>query len=257
MWETWVLSLGWEDPLEKGMATYSNILAWRISRTEEPGRLQSMDLQRTGHDWAANTQFLGGTVESIYHIHRVLSLGCFRDPSPCLSRIRQDSNSSFGSWGLVRQQRKICFETDQGSACFSQSRSAAEKQRGATVAVQSGAGPALLAPSWVLSWKSRHCPCLSQRHACLERLACSPAAVKSQAGPGKWSQEQLDAVPLGAQVPREGYSGRECRVDSSQATGAGVSADGIPRVRAGPVSCVSHLPRSTVRLSENAFWASE
>jgi len=42
MWETWVPYLGWEDPLEKGMATYSNILAWKIPWTEEPGRLQSM-----------------------------------------------------------------------------------------------------------------------------------------------------------------------------------------------------------------------
>jgi len=39
MRETWVLSLGWEDPLEKGMATHSSILAWRIPWTEEPGRL--------------------------------------------------------------------------------------------------------------------------------------------------------------------------------------------------------------------------
>ena len=40
--ETWVQSLGWEDPLEKGTAIHSSILAWRIPRTEEPGRLQSM-----------------------------------------------------------------------------------------------------------------------------------------------------------------------------------------------------------------------
>jgi len=49
MWETWVLSQGREDPLEEGMATYSSILAWRIPWTEEPGRLQSMELQRVGH----------------------------------------------------------------------------------------------------------------------------------------------------------------------------------------------------------------
>ena len=41
-WETWVQSLGWEDPLEEGMATHSSILAWRIQWIEEPGRLQSM-----------------------------------------------------------------------------------------------------------------------------------------------------------------------------------------------------------------------
>ena len=55
MQETWVLSLGQEGPLEKRMATYSSILAWRISSTEEPGRLQSLGLQRVGHDWMTNT----------------------------------------------------------------------------------------------------------------------------------------------------------------------------------------------------------
>ena len=48
--ETWVQFLGQEDPLEKGMATHSSILAWRIPWTEEPGRLQSMGLQRVGHN---------------------------------------------------------------------------------------------------------------------------------------------------------------------------------------------------------------
>ena len=47
-----VQSLGWEDPLEKGKATHSSILAWRIPWTEEPGGLQSMGSQRVGHDWA-------------------------------------------------------------------------------------------------------------------------------------------------------------------------------------------------------------
>ena len=50
MWETWVQSLGQEDPLEKEMATYFSILAWKIPWMEEPGRLQSMGLQRVGHD---------------------------------------------------------------------------------------------------------------------------------------------------------------------------------------------------------------
>ena len=48
--ETWVQSLGWEDPLEKEMATHSSILAWEIPWTEEPGGLQSMESQRVGHD---------------------------------------------------------------------------------------------------------------------------------------------------------------------------------------------------------------
>ena len=51
MLETQVQSLGWEDPLEKGMATHSSILAWRILQTEKPGRLQSMELERVRYDW--------------------------------------------------------------------------------------------------------------------------------------------------------------------------------------------------------------
>jgi len=50
MQEIQVQSLGWEDPLEKGMATHSSILAWRIPWTEEPGGLQSMGSQRVGHN---------------------------------------------------------------------------------------------------------------------------------------------------------------------------------------------------------------
>ena len=48
--ETQVQSLGWEDPLEKEMAIHSSSIAWKIPWTEEPGRLQSMGLQRVGHD---------------------------------------------------------------------------------------------------------------------------------------------------------------------------------------------------------------
>ena len=50
MQETQVQSQGWEDPLEKEIATHSSILAWAISRTQEPRELQSMGLQRVGHD---------------------------------------------------------------------------------------------------------------------------------------------------------------------------------------------------------------
>ena len=55
MQETWILSLGWEDPLEKGMATHSSILAWRTPQTEEHDGLQSMGSQEVGHNWATNT----------------------------------------------------------------------------------------------------------------------------------------------------------------------------------------------------------
>ena len=52
MQEIWVKPLGWEDLLEEGITTHSRILAWRIPWTEEPGGLQSMGLQRVGHDRA-------------------------------------------------------------------------------------------------------------------------------------------------------------------------------------------------------------
>ena len=52
--ETWVLSLGREDPLEKGMATHSSTLAWRIPWREEPSRLQSMGSKRVGQDWGTS-----------------------------------------------------------------------------------------------------------------------------------------------------------------------------------------------------------
>ena len=55
--ETQVQSLGWADLLEKEMATHSSVLAWKIPWTEEPGRLQSMGLQRSGHYWATSHSF--------------------------------------------------------------------------------------------------------------------------------------------------------------------------------------------------------
>ena len=54
VWETRVRSLGWEDPLEKEMATHSSTLAWKIPWKEKPGRLQSMGSQRVGRNWATS-----------------------------------------------------------------------------------------------------------------------------------------------------------------------------------------------------------
>ena len=57
MQETWVRSLGWEDPLENEMATHSSTLAWKITWMEGHGSLQSMELQRVRHDWATSLHF--------------------------------------------------------------------------------------------------------------------------------------------------------------------------------------------------------
>ena len=64
VWETWVRSLGWEDPLEKEMANYSNILAWEIPWTEEPGGLQSTGSQ----SWARLSNF---TFTFTFKIHKI------------------------------------------------------------------------------------------------------------------------------------------------------------------------------------------
>ena len=69
MWETQVRFLCWEVPLEKGMATHSSILAWRIPWTEEPSRLQSMGSQRVGHDWVTNTYYVLVRRKINYHKH--------------------------------------------------------------------------------------------------------------------------------------------------------------------------------------------
>ena len=63
-WEIWVCFLGWEDPLEEEMTTHSSILAWRIPWIEEPGGLQSMGLQRVGHDWAHSTSLPSWKLQS-------------------------------------------------------------------------------------------------------------------------------------------------------------------------------------------------
>ena len=56
--ETWVLFLGWDDPLEKEIATHSSIIAWEIPWMGDPGNLQSMGSQRIGHDWATSLYLL-------------------------------------------------------------------------------------------------------------------------------------------------------------------------------------------------------
>ena len=76
MRETRVRALGWEDPLEKEMATNSSTIAWKIPWTEEPGRLQSMGSQRVGHDWANSLHLLEEGVKGIWkeEIHAKLTL---------------------------------------------------------------------------------------------------------------------------------------------------------------------------------------
>ena len=71
MWETWVRSLGREDPLEKEMAIHSSTIAWKIPWIEEPGRLQSMGSQRVGHDWVTS---LSLSFKKLYFINKLKHL---------------------------------------------------------------------------------------------------------------------------------------------------------------------------------------
>ena len=125
MWETWVRYLGWEDPLEKEMATHSSILAWRIPWTEEPGGLQSTGSQRVGPDWATFTSgdISGGLFCSYNHYtirlfpllnHMVIFWIVLRKPH-CWHNTASDlrrkkcltvllilyKNNNFGRWILV------------------------------------------------------------------------------------------------------------------------------------------------------------
>ena len=82
MEETQVRSLGWEDPLKKGMTSHSSILAWRIPWTKEPGGLHSMGSQRVKHDWVPNTHTHTHT-----HTHFWYYLWCWEKSImiPCFS----------------------------------------------------------------------------------------------------------------------------------------------------------------------------
>ena len=83
MQETWVWSLGQEDPLEKGMVTHSSILTWRIPWTEEPGKLQSIELKIVGHGWATNTHIHTHTHT---HTHTGLPMWLSGKESTCQRR---------------------------------------------------------------------------------------------------------------------------------------------------------------------------
>ena len=99
--ETQNQSLGWEDPLEKEMATHSSILAWRIPWTEEPGRLQSMGLQRVGHDLATKLQRLQWGVSQMRESQYVCCLD-FK-----VYALDQDDKPSFRNKQLL--QCPLCY----------------------------------------------------------------------------------------------------------------------------------------------------
>ena len=101
MQATWVRSLGWENPLEKEMATHSSILAWRIPWTEEPGGLQSTGSQRVGHNWA-----IKHIINSIFNYYVV-----FRFTKLTLK-------GKFTCWGTRTQKTVACTNFCTGAEIF-------------------------------------------------------------------------------------------------------------------------------------------
>ena len=116
MQEAQVLSLGWEDPLAKGIATLSSILAWRIPRTEEPGRLQSMGSQRVGHfNFAAQTTACSQQVGRCPRSGLILPPGLFRAWSgQSQLRPRGGQNKSRFQWDLSRDSECPVSVCQQG-----------------------------------------------------------------------------------------------------------------------------------------------
>ena len=119
--EMWVQSLGWEDALEKGMATYFSISAWKIPWIEEPGRLQSIGLQRVGHNWSdlAHTNIWeidGITVETVSDFilggSKITAGGdCSREIKRCLllrRKVVTNLDGIFKSWDITLPT-KVCL----------------------------------------------------------------------------------------------------------------------------------------------------
>ena len=97
-----VQSLAWKDPLEKGMATYSSILAWRIPWTEEPDGLYYIGSQRIEHDWAINT---------IYYVQQVISV----DPKPRIVHLSMESSFILVRMIFINQH---LVSTSECTHCF-------------------------------------------------------------------------------------------------------------------------------------------
>ena len=114
-----VWPLGWEDPLEEGMATHSSILAWRLPWTEEPGGLRSTGPQGSGHDWSdlAHTHRLENSVSLVVPLGLRCSMACgvLQDQglNPCLLHWQVDSSplSQQGSPILCFWETTILFFT--------------------------------------------------------------------------------------------------------------------------------------------------
>ena len=110
MWETWVRSLGWEDPLEKEMATHSSTFAWKIPWMEKPGKLQFTGLQRVGHDWVTSLSLLCRTASDSVRIVCVCVCVCVCAHARARS-VSQSCPTLCNPWTAACQDPlPICFQ---------------------------------------------------------------------------------------------------------------------------------------------------
>ena len=119
MLQTWVWSLGQEDPLEKEMVTHSSILAWRIPWMEKPHRLQSMKSQTVRHDWATSlslyTEETANTIEDLFWFLARIALLVAMDSISSQNSVTVFSWRVFpASWG-EEQHLKECLSPQQSS----------------------------------------------------------------------------------------------------------------------------------------------
>ena len=132
MQETQVWSLGWKDPLEEGMASYSSVLVWRILWTEEPGSLQTIGLQRVGHDWGTNTFTFSSCLSQGHHqswggssgrggdglVTQLCPTLCDRmDCSPQVSTVHGISQARILEWAAISFSRGS-FLTQGSNPCL-------------------------------------------------------------------------------------------------------------------------------------------
>ena len=118
MQETWVWTLGQEDPLEKEMATHSSILAWKIPWMEEPGRLQSMGSQRVGHIWVTsqNQYFIKTTsISTLYILYGLTTKEINQLPLTRLGNMKRKTDwrmEEFSFWNLEVIQLAVLQPTE-------------------------------------------------------------------------------------------------------------------------------------------------
>ena len=115
----WVWFLGWEHPLVKGMETHSSIIAWRIPWIEKPDVLQSIRLQRVGHNWATSTKLLSWHLPVAWGHPWSRMEGPHSATQPLLHRLHCTINSNFCTLSLyLETQRSLLCASEKVSLTY-------------------------------------------------------------------------------------------------------------------------------------------